>query len=264
MLPIKLERPLCIFDIESTGTNVVTDRIIELAVIKLELDGTETVREWLLNPGIPIPEESIAVHGITDSIVSGCPTFKDKAEEIKWFFGDSDIGGYNVIRFDLEMLAAEFKRIEIHFDIDSRRVLDAQRIFHMREPRDLSAALKFYCGRKHDNAHGALPDTRATLDVLIGQLEYYKDLPRDIDELDKIINPRDPFNVDRSGRLRWVDGEVTINFGKKKGQTLKELVRDDPNFVRWIVKNNFPLDTRQIAEQALAGLYPQPPRIRKI
>jgi DNA polymerase-3 subunit epsilon len=263
MFPITLDRPLCIFDIESTGISTRADRIIELAIIRVDPDGTETARDWLVNPGMPIPLESTAVHGITDEIVRDCPTFAAIAGEVRAFIGASDWGGFNVTRFDIPLLAEEFARAGVALDVDSRRILDAQRIFHLREPRNLTAALRFYCGREHTDAHGAMADTRATLDVLRGQFAHYPDLPRDVDALDRMLNPRDPFNADRSGRLRWVDGEIVINFGKKKGARLRDLVRDDPSFVKWIIRSDFPADTRVIAEQALNNSYPEPPKLRK-
>lgn len=261
--PIKLNRPLCIFDIESTGINVRTDRIIELAAIRVEPSGEEIAETWLLNPGIPIPQESTAIHGITDEIVTGCPSFADAAQEIRGFIGDSDLGGFNVTRFDIPLLLEEFVRAGLYFDVAGRRVLDAQRIYHLREPRTLAAALKFYCGREHTDAHGAEADTRATLDVIKGELAHYDDLPRTVEELDEMFNPRDPFDADRAGRFRWVNNELTVNFGKKKGELVRLLAKEDPGFLKWISKNDFPLDTRRIAEQAVNGVLPPPPRPRK-
>ncbi len=259
LFPVQLDKPLIVFDIESTGTSPRADRIIELAAIRIEPDGSQHKGYWLLNPGVPIPEESIAIHGITDEIVRDCPAFKDKALEILTFFGEADLSGFNAGRFDIPILAEEFKRAKIIFDPDRRRLLDAQRIFHTREPRDLSAALRFYCNEEHTDAHGAEADVQATLDVLIGQFNRYPDLPRDMETLDKLFNPLDPFNTDRSGRLRWVDGEVTINFGRKKGEKLRDLVQSDPGFIKWIIKNDFPQDTRAICEDALNGRFPEPP-----
>lgn len=261
--PVKLDRPLIVFDIEATGTSPRADRIIELAAIRIEPDGSEVDGYWLLNPEMVIPEDSIAIHGITNDIVKECPTFKAKALEILTFFGEADLAGFNAGRFDIPMLAEEFSRAGIIFDPDRRRLLDAQRIFHTREPRDLTAALKFYCGDVHADAHGAEADVRATLNVLLGQFKRYPDLPTDMETLDKTFNPTDPFNADRSGRLRWVDGELTVNFGKKKGFKVRDLVMDDPGFLKWIIKNDFPQDTRQICDNALKGVYPQPPRAKQ-
>ena len=181
-------------------------------------------------PGVPIPIETTAIHGITDEIVASQPTFKDKALEILAFFGEADLAGFNAGRFDIPMLAEEFARAGITFEADRRRLLDAQRIFHTREPRDLSAALSFYCGREHVDAHGAEADVRATLDVILGQFKKYADLPRDMETLDRTFNPIDPFNADRAWSSGWVDGELTGLFAKK-GAKLKDLVRDDPEFV---------------------------------
>ena len=264
MFPIKLDRPLVVFDIEATGTSPRADRIIELAAIRIEPDGTEKKGYWLLNPGVPIPIETTAIHGITDEIVRDQPTFKEKALEILTFFGEADFAGFNAGRFDIPMLAEEFARAGIPFDPDRHRLLDAQRIFHSREPRDLSAALGFYCGRPHSDAHGAEADVQATLDVILGQFKRYPDLPRDMETLDRTFNPIDPFNADRSGRLRWLEGEVIINFGKKKGAKLKDLVNEDPGFLKWIIKNDFPQDTRLICENAFKGVYPTPPRLKNV
>lgn len=260
--PIPLDRPLIVFDIEATGISTRADRIIELAAIRLEPNGDEASGYWLLNPEMPIPEDSIAIHGITDDVVKDCPTFKQKALEILIFFGDADLAGFNAGRFDIPMLQEEFTRAGIFFDAERRRLLDAQRIFHTKEPRDLTAALRFYCGDVHTDAHGAEADVRATLRVIIGQFDRYPDLPIDMEALDRTFNPIDPLNVDRAGRLRWSDGEIVINFGKKKGEKLRELAVRDPGFVRWITKNDFPPDTRQICENALKGFYPPPPRMK--
>jgi len=262
MFPIKLERPLAILDIEATGISPRADRIVELAILRIDPDGAEQLRTWLVNPTIPIPVETTAIHGITDDVVKNCPTFAQIAGEVRGFLGDSDLGGFNIGRFDVPMLCEEFLRAGVSFEADSRRVLDAQRIFHTREPRDLSAALVFYCGQKHTEAHGAEGDVRATREVLLGQFRKYPDLPTDLEELDRMCNPRDPFNADRTGRFRWAGGEVVVNFGKKKGARLRELVRDDPGFLKWILKSDFPLDTRRLAENALAGIFPEPPRMK--
>ena len=263
MFPIKLDRPLVIFDIEATGLSPYADRIIELAAIRINEDGTENRGYWLLNPTVPIPIETTAVHGITDADVKECPTFGSKVLEILGFFGDADLGGFNLGRFDIPMLVEEFNRVGVEFKVSHRRILDAQRIFHLREPRDLSAALAFYCGRTHNDAHGAEADTQATLDVLYGEFAKYQDLPRDMETLDRLLNPKDPFNADRAGCLRWVDGHLTINFGRKKGKRVDELIKSDPGFIKWITKNDFGIDTRTICANALKGIYPTPPQPKK-
>jgi len=260
MLPFRTDRPLVVFDIESTGTGIRTDRIIELCALRIDPDGTETSKTWRINPGMPIPKEATAVHGITDDDVRDCPRFEDLSLEIMMFFGnDHDLAGYNAARFDIPMLIEEFGRAGIPFKIDVRRILDAQRIYHAKEPRDLSAALRFYCGREHHGAHGAEADVRATWDVIKGQFVKYADLPKDMDGLDRAFNPVDPLNADRAGRLRWLNGEIVINFGKKKGCSLRKTIAEDASFIKWIIKNEFPQDTRKICEDALKGVYPTPP-----
>jgi len=258
---MKLDRPLVVFDIESTGVNPRSDRIIELAAIKVHPDGRRELKDWLVNPGVSIPIDSTAVHGITDEHVRHCPTFKDIAAEIDDFLRGCDLGGYNHTRFDIPLLAEEFLRVGITFEIESRRIIDAQRIFHKREPRDLTAAVKLYCGESFADAHGAVADTEATLRVLEGQFRKYPDLPRDPDELDRMINERDPFFVDRAGRLRWVDGEMTINFGKKQGTKVRDLVLEDPNFLKWILRSDFPRDTQDLIRSAMEGRWPTPPAV---
>lgn len=257
MFPIPLDRPLVILDIEATGLSTRTDRIIELAAIRIDEDGTETRGYWLLNPTIDIPIETTAIHGIRDEDVKDQPTFKDKALEILMFFGEADLGGFNAGHFDIPLLQEEFKRAGIPFDIDRRRLLDAQKIFHAHEPRNLSAAVRFYCGHDHEDAHGAEADAEATLEVIRGEFAKYDDLPKDMDTLDRTYNPNDPLNADRRGMLRWVNGVLTINFGKKKGESVAELVKSDPGFLKWITKNDFPFDTREICENALKGIFPE-------
>ena len=260
MLSLKLDRPLVVFDIESTGTSPRKDRIIELAAIKVSPAGSEERKCWLLNPGIPIPPETTAIHGITDEIVKDCPTFADKANEIFEFFRDCDLSGFNCDRFDVPCLEEEFARVGLNFDASGRRHIDVQRIYHKQEPRDLSAAVQFYCGRDHAGAHGAEADARATLDVLKAQLAKYDDLPRETAALDEYLVPRDPMNADRTGLLRWINGELCINFGKKKGMPLKELFLHERNWLSWFVRGNFETDARMIVQDLLErGVLPKPP-----
>ena len=236
-LQLQLDRPLVVFDIESTGVNARQDRIIELAAIRIEPDGTETEKCWLLNPGVPIPPETTAIHGISDEVVKDCPTFADKAEEIAAFFKDCDLSGFNSDRFDVPCLEEEFSRVGLNFGASDRRHVDVQRIYHKREPRDLTAAVRFYCGRDHVGAHGAEADARATLDVLKAQLEKYGDLPK-------------------------TNGQWCINFGKKKGVSLKELFLHEQNFLKWFVKGNFETDARMIVQDLLErGVLPPAPQI---
>ncbi|MGI5868039.1 MAG: exonuclease domain-containing protein [Kiritimatiellia bacterium] len=258
---IALDRPLAIFDLESTGLNPRTDRILELSVIRIPVKGPHKTKTWLINPGIPIPLETIAIHGISDEQVRNCPKFVDVADEILEFFKGCDLGGFGIGRFDIPMLEEEFLRVGKSFDANGRRQFDAQRIYHKREPRDLTAALRFYCDEEHVDAHGAEADAIATLKVLQGQFARYPDLPTDPDELDRLINERDPFFLDRDGKLRWLDGEITINFGKKKGAKLCDLVIEDPGYLKWILNADFARDTKDIVRDALEGRWPPPPAV---
>jgi len=257
--PIELKRPLIVFDIESTGTSPRRDRIIELAAVRVNPNGTEESKCWLLNPTVHIPEETTAIHGIADEDVKDCPTFADRAKEIFAFFEDCDLSGYNADRFDIPCLEEEFARCGMNFASGLRKHVDVQRIFHRKEPRDLTAAVRYYCNRSHDGAHGAEADTTATLEVLKAQLVRYTDLPRSVEELDEFLVPHDPLNADRNGLFRWKDGAWTINFGKKKGETLKRMMLDEPNFLKWMVKGDFDADARMIAADALEGRLPPPP-----
>jgi DNA polymerase-3 subunit epsilon len=250
----QLDRPLAFFDIESTGINPRADRIIELSVVKLlPPKGQQEVRTFVVNPGIPIPPESTAIHGISDADVAGKPLFKDLAAEIYRFLENCDLAGYNIIRFDIPMLIEEFLRASINFTMEGRRLVDAHRIYHKREPRDLKAALQHYCGELYLDGHRAEADALATVRVLEGQFKRYPDLPRSLDELDKYCDLRDSSWVDRDGKLRWDKGEISINFGKKKGEKLSDLAKRDPSFLRWILKSDFASDTKAIVEKVLQG-----------
>ena len=261
-LQLQLDRPLVVFDIESTGVNARQDRIIELAAIRVETDGTETEKCWLLNPGVPIPPETTAIHGISDEVVKDCPTFADKAEEIAAFFKDCDLSGFNSDRFDVPCLEEEFARVGLNFGSSDRRHVDVQRIYHKREPRDLTAAVRFYCGRDHVGAHGAGADARATLDVLKAQLEKCGDLPKTTAELDEYLVPRDPLNADRTGLIRLCNGQWCINFGKKKGVSLKELFLHEQCCLKWFVKGGVETDARMIVQDLLGrGVLPPAPQI---
>jgi len=259
-LQLALERPLIVFDIESTGVNARQDRIIELAAVKVMPDGTEEEKCWLLNPGVPIPPETSAIHGITDDIVKDCPVFADVIDEVEAFFADSDLCGFNCDRFDVPCLEEAFAREGRNFNASARRSVDVQRIYHRREPRDLTAAVRFYCDRDHAGAHGAEADARATLDVLKGQLVRYADLPRTVSEMDEYLVPRDPLNADRKGLLRWVNGALCVNFGQKKGEKLTDLFVHEKNWLRWFAKGNFETDARMIVRDLLEkGVLPPCP-----
>jgi len=256
---LTLDRPIAFFDIEATGISPRADRIVELCIIKISKDKRQATHTFRINPQIPIPAEVVAIHGISDADVADCPAFPAVAREIADVLEGCDLGGFNIGRFDIPMLSEEFTRAGVPFDVESRRILDAQRIFHQKEPRDLTAALAFYCGEMHLGAHGAEADVVATIRVFEGQLERYPDLPHDVEALDAFCNPQDPIWVDRTGKLRWIDGQVALNFGRQKGALLKVLVSSDPNFIKWMLRSDFPADTREIVENAMQGKWPTPP-----
>jgi len=256
----KLKKPLAILDIEATGINTRVDRIVELAIVKLMPDGEKTVHTFRVNPGMPIPREVTLIHGITDADVANCPSFGTLAPEILKILESCDLGGYNIIRFDVPMLVEEFLRNNIVFDIEGRCIIDAQRVFHKREPRDLTAALMYYCGEMHFDAHGAESDALATLRVFEGQFMKYADLPQDIEELDKYCNPTEPDWVDRTGKFKWENGEVVLNFSRKKGESLRYLIKNDPDFIKWMMRGSFPRDMQEILQNACAGKWPAPPK----
>lgn len=254
----QLERPLAVLDIESTGTNPRTDRIIELSIVKIPPKGERRILTYKVNPGIPIPPEATAIHGIRNEDVAGAPLFQAVAAEVYKELDGCDLGGYNLLRFDVPLLIEEFLRCSINFPMDNRHVVDAQRIFHKREPRDLKAALAFYCNELYMEGHHAEADALATVRVLEGQLARYSDLPRSIAELGKYCDLRDPSWADRDGKLRWLNGELAINFGKKKGEKLSDLAKSDPGFLKWMLRGDFASDTKAIVSKVLQGKRPDP------
>ena len=259
-LKLKLDRPLVVFDIESTGVNPRQDRIIELAAVKLHPDGREETKTWLLNPTVKIPPETTAIHGITDEIVRDCPTFFEMAEDIDSFFEGCDLSGFNADRFDIPCLEEEFARVGRDFGASRRRHVDVQRIYHKMEPRDLTAAVRFYLGRDHEGAHGAEADAKATVEVLKAQMVKYPELPQTSAEMDEYLVPHDPLNADRQGMIRWIDGAWCINFGKKKGSKLATLLATERNYLRWIVNGAFDTEVRQIVSSFIEkGVLPPPP-----
>jgi DNA polymerase III subunit epsilon len=260
MVNLELTRPLAIFDIEATGLNARTDRIVEICIVKIFPDNRREVHVFRIDPEIPIPPESIAIHGITDADVVGCPTFDLIAPKINELLTDCDLGGFSAINFDIPLLTEEFMRARIRFSLDGRRIVDAQRIFHKKEPRDLTAAVQFFCNESLEGAHGAEADACATVKVLEAQLARYPDLPHNIDELDMFCNPKDPCWADRSGRLKWSGNEIVINFGLKKGTPLRLLAKTDAKYLKWIIRGDFPRDTQDIVQRVLdTGTLPVQP-----
>ncbi len=259
MLDLDLKRPLVVLDIEATGLSVRTDRIVEICLVKVGTDKKETLFTRRINPGFPIPPEAIAIHHITDADVADSPSFVDLAREIFDFLEGCDLAGYNAANFDVPLLVEEFIRAKMVFNPADRSIVDPQRIFYKKEPRDLSAALKFFCGETLKGAHGAEADAVATLHVLEGQLAKYGDLPTDIAGLAQFSDTSDPTWADQTGRLKWVNGEITINFGKKKGESLRRLTKDDTGYLKWILKSDFARDTQEIIRKALNDDFPAAP-----
>lgn len=233
---LELRRPLAFLDLESTGTKPAHDRIVEIAVLKLYPDGHEVVRCRRVNPGVPIPPDATALHGITDADVAGAPPFAAYAVAFYEFLDGCDFAGFGIRRFDLPLLRAEFLRAkQIEFSWRDRAVIDALAIFHSKHPRDLAAAVKQYCGHDFPQAHSAEEDVRATFDVLRAQLDQHADLPSDVSELDRVCNPSEVDWVDGEGRLVWVHGEATFAFGRHEGETLRAVALEAPDYLAWVL-----------------------------
>ena len=236
-MQLNLKNPIVFFDIESTGLNVATDRIVEICAVKVMPNGDKEVKTRRLNPTIPISPEAQAVHGISNEDVKDCPTFKEIAKSLANWLEGCDFAGYNSIKFDIPLLAEEFLRVDIDFDFRKRHLVDVQNIFHKMEQRTLSAAYKFYCQKDLENAHSAEADTLATYEILLGQLDRYADtLENDVKKL-----------VDYAGRIVLNDKEEpVINFGKHKGKPVEEVFRTEPSYYSWMMNGDFTLDTKKV------------------
>ena len=242
---LNLKNPLLFFDLETTGINIVKDRIIEISYVKVSPNGKEESRTFRVNPGMPIPPESTAIHGITDEDVKDCPTFKEIAKTLAKQIEGCDLAGYNSNRFDIPMLAEEFLRAGVDIDLNRRKFIDVQTIFHKMEQRTLSAAYKFYCDKDLEKAHTAEADTRATYEVLQAQLDRYPALKNDVGFLSQFSSYSN--NVDFAGRMVYNDkGEEVINFGKYKGRLAAEVLKADPGYYSWIMNGDFPLNTKKM------------------
>lgn len=255
---MKLTRPLIFFDLETTGLDMQIDRMVQFAFIRISPD--RTVEEWeeLVNPGIPIPPEATRVHGINDEMVKDRPTLSFFAERMVALLRDSDLAGFNIIRFDLPFLIAELDRCGCKPDLSRCRVVDMQTIFHKYEPRDLSAAYRFYCRKQLVGAHHALTDVRATVEILDGQLARYADLPREIDGLAEFCARTDDDQwVTQDRRFYWRYHKAVIAFGKHKGKTIEWVHKHDADYLNWLSEQDFPGETQALIENALRGVYPQ-------
>ncbi len=258
MQRLNLERALVGFDLETTGTDVARDRIVEIALVRVEPLGLRETFRSLVDPERPIPPSASRIHGITDDDVRGQPTIRDLAPRIHAMLEGADLAGYNSTRFDLPLLVTELERAGHPIDLAGRRHVDAMQIFHQREPRDLTAAYRFYCGKQLDGAHSALADALATLEIIDAQLVRYPDLPVDLEGLHKFCNPDEDRYVDVTRRLAWDEnGDVILAFGKNRGRSLRDLATQSPDYLRWMANAEFSDDVKRVVAGALAGRFPR-------
>ncbi|MBX2922269.1 MAG: 3'-5' exonuclease [Chitinophagaceae bacterium] len=242
-MPLQLTRPLAFIDLETTGVNLSTDRIIEIAIVKLQTDGTRVVKRKLINPQMPIPKAASDIHGITNEMVKDAPPFKQVANEIRQFLENCDLAGYNSNRFDLPLLVEEFLRAGLNFDISDKHMLDVQKVYHMMEPRTLSAAYRFYCDKNLDNAHSAEADAQATFEILESQLQRYEQLGSTVESVIKFTGHEQI--VDFARRFIMENGVEVFNFGKHKGRPVTEVLKIEPQYYDWMMKGDFPMHTKQ-------------------
>ncbi len=256
-MKLNLKRPIAFFDLESTGVNVASDRIVELSFLKINPDGTEEIRTRRINPTIPIPLEASLIHGIYDEDIKSEPTFLQVAQDLAKFLKNTDLGGYNSNKFDIPMLIEEFLRAGIEFDMEGRKTVDVQNIFHQMEQRTLKAAYKFYCGKEIEMAHSAEADIKATYEVLLAQLDRYKDvkiqdkkgnwivpITNEVDDLYQFTSVRQV--VDFAGRMVFNDeNQEVFNFGKHKGKKVEEVFKQEPSYFDWMMNGDFTLDTKR-------------------
>ena len=253
---LKLKNPLTFFDLETTGINTVLDRIVEISVVKLMPSGEKITKTHKINPTVAIPIETSLIHGIYDEDVKDAPTFKSIAKSLAQFLEGSDLAGFNILRFDVPLLVEEFLRADVDFDVSKRKLIDAQKIFHMMEKRTLAAALQFYCGKSLDNAHSAEADTLATLEVLEAQVEKYKGqeitdnmgkklgvIENDMSILHQLTSSN---MVDLAGRIIFNnDGKEVFNFGKHRNTLVSDVLQKEPNYYNWMMNGDFPQDTKR-------------------
>jgi len=257
-MELNLIRPIAFIDLETTGIKVATDRIVEICILRVDPDQTTSIKTLRINPEMEIPWEATSIHGITNADVRDCPTFKQVAHELDRFLDSCDLAGYNSNHFDIPLLVEEFLRVDVDFDLKGRRLVDVQNIFHKMEPRNLSAAYQFYCGKELINAHSAEADTVATYEILKAQLDKYRDkefkdregavtmpVVNDIKALSEFSNQSK--NVDLVGHIVFNARQVEVfNFGKHKGKAVAEVFKSEPSYYDWIMKSEFPLYTKKV------------------
>ncbi len=258
VMELNLKRPIAFFDLETTGLNTTTDRIVEISILKINADGKEEQRTWLLNPEMPISAESTEVTGYTDEMVADKPTFKEKAPEIAQFIGNSDLAGYNILKFDLPILVEEFLRVDYDFDIKGREFIDVMNIYMKMEPRTLKGAYRFFCHAELEGAHGAVADTKATYEVLKAMLDRYEGVEYEDGKGNKSQGPVNDMNqlaqfsahhknADLSGQIIFdEEGLEVFMFGKHKGERVEDVFRKEPPYYSWIMNNQFPLYTKKV------------------
>lgn len=245
IMKLELKNPLIFFDLETTGIDIVNDRIVQIAYHKVYPNGKEESKSFLINPGMPIPPQATAIHKITDDDVAMAPLFKHVANEIARDFEGCDLAGYNSNRFDIPLLAEELLRAEVDIDLSKRKFIDVQVVFHKKEPRNLSAAYQFYCNKELTGAHDAAVDTMATFEILKAQLETYQDLPTTVEGLSKFTTQTK--NVDFAGRFVYDEnGHEVFNFGKYKGQKVSDILKKDTGYFGWMLSGDFSLHTKKV------------------
>jgi DNA polymerase III, epsilon subunit and related 3''-5'' exonucleases len=244
-LELKLKRSVVFLDLETTGINVSSDRIVEISLLKISVSGKEQWMTTRVNPEMPIPPKVTAIHGISDSDVADAPTFREIAKNVAAFMEGCDLAGYNAVKFDIPVLAEEFLRVNIDFNFRKRKYVDPQVIFYKKEQRTLSAAYQFYCKKDLENAHSAKADTAATYEVLKAQLDMYSDLENDIEKL--ALYSAFNNNVDFAGRIILDENSIEVfNFGRYKGRPVEEVFREDPSYYSWMMNGDFPLYTKKV------------------
>lgn len=247
-MELKLTKPICFFDLETTGTNVSKDRIVEISILKIHPNGNKESKTWLINPEMTIPEEVVAVHGISNEKVANEPTFKQLSKTIYGMIRDSDLAGFNSDRFDIPLLAEEMLRAEVDFDMKNMVSVDVQTIFHKMEKRTLGAAYQFYCDKNLDDAHSAAADTNATYEVLLAQLERYPELENDVKKLSEFTTRKQ--SLDFAGFIeKNKTGEAIFSFGKHKGKKVEDVLNNEPGYFGWIMNADFPLYTKKVLTQ---------------
>ena len=253
----KLIRPLVFFDLETTGLDFEKDRIVQFAFLRLTPNHEK--EEWceLVNPGIPIPKEASAVHHITDQMVQDKPLFKEYATPILRYIENCDLAGFNIARFDIPFLQNELTRNGYSLDLSAIKIVDVQTIYHSKEPRDLSAAYRFYCNSDHLDAHDAMGDVRATAEIFDAQIARYNDLPKSVEQIHNKFNRSNDRWITMDRKFYWRDGQATMAFGKHRGKAVQWVAENDRDYLAWISEKDFSIESKTLMQQALAGVFPQ-------